>query len=325
MQAPVRRLYSEVVKGVTAKNLHKEAKAQRETNVNSSPCQKSEGVLSYVNETSTDLACHVTDKDHNFAEQSITTKPGFVEVPAEPPDHSTKVSNQSRAQVKNDVNAPQEYCVNLATKPEGDCKSSQQTAEKIVTTVQESSKQQDCTTMEENTIKKHHEPRQIPQSNKADNDTNWSTSSYIQRVNIRALAPHVQEISTAAPNHAANNMSTAATDTGVKLGNSKEVKVSLSQEAAVKPKRTHSSTLKAFHQNKTNKSSRNVTRKEEMNVKGHVGKEKQRSAITPAEPPESKVHTEGRWHPFTVNKSCSRKARCRHNPGTGLPPNVQKW
>ncbi|KAM7412692.1 hypothetical protein PAMA_020190 [Pampus argenteus] len=33
----------------------------------------------------------------------------------------------------------------------------------------------------------------------------------------------------------------------------------------------------------------------------------------------------GRWHPFTVNQSCSSKARCHHNAGRGLPPNVQKW
>ncbi|KAM7398963.1 hypothetical protein PAMP_018262 [Pampus punctatissimus] len=53
--------------------------------------------------------------------------------------------------------------------------------------------------------------------------------------------------------------------------------------------------------------------------------EKPSSCIQKVNMKAPEPQTEGRWHPFTVNQSCFTKARCHHNPGTGLQPNVQKW
>lgn len=98
--------------------------------------------------------------------------------------------------------------------------------------------------------------------------------------------------------------------------------LSLPQDIAVKPKKK--CILKALNQNEPNKNTRKVTTNEEMYGKNDQIK-KQEPGIIPAVPPEHKVHTEGCWHPLTVNQSCSRKMRCQHNPRAGLPPNVQQW
>lgn len=164
--------------------------------------------------------------------------------------------------------------------------------------------------MEENTIKKHNEPHQTLQPNKTDNDTHGNTTC-LQKVSVKAVAPQVPVVEgmpTAAPNNAAtHNPTTAAANTSVKLRLQHEHKVSLPQDTAVK--RKEKCTLKALNQNK-HENTRNVTMKEEMNEKKDQ---------------VEKVSAECHWHPFTVNQSCSHKARCKHNPGTGLPPNVQKW
>ncbi|CDQ91861.1 unnamed protein product [Oncorhynchus mykiss] len=50
--------------------------------------------------------------------------------------------------------------------------------------------------------------------------------------------------------------------------------------------------------------------------------------IPPASPPSPKCppYPSGCWHPFTVDKSCSRQARCQHRAtNAALPPNVTKW
>lgn len=154
--------------------------------------------------------------------------------------------------------------------------------------------QQGCSAMGGNAIKKHNEPHQIPQPNKADDDTSGNTC--IQKVHVKApQLPVVEGIPTAAPNNAATrNPTSAAPDTRMRL--QKKLQVSPPQDTAVKPKKK--CTLKAFHQNQP-KNTGNVTVEKEM--------------------------AEGRWHPFTVNQSCSHKARRQHNLGTGLPPNVQMW
>ncbi len=278
MQAPVRCTYREVVRGV--KNLHSK-EVQTKAKINKPPSQKSSCVLPNVNDASTNLTCHATDKAHNIAEQRATTKPGIAEAPAAKP---TEPANQ-------------------------------QMAEETVTTVQESSPQKGCTAMEENIIKKHNKPHQIPQPNKTDND------------NVKAPAPQVpvdEGMPTPAPNNAAtHDPKSAATDTSVKLRLKPELKVSLPKDATVKPKKK--STLKALNQNQPKKKTRNVTMKKECEGKnGQVEKEKQEPGITPAVPPEHKACAEGRWHPFSVNQSCPRKACCQLNPETGLPPNVQK-
>lgn len=292
MQAPVRHTYREEVRGVTTENLHsKEVKTKAK--INKSQSQKSNCVLSNVNNASTDLTCHATDKAHNIVEQRATTKPGIAEVPTAKPTEPTN----------------------------------QQITEETVTTVQESSQQKGCTATEENTIKKHNKPHQIPQPNQADSDNNGNTSSCIQKVNVKALAPQVpvvEGMSTAAPNNAAtHNPKTAAADTSVKIRVKRELKASLPKDATVKPKKK--CTFKALNQNQPKKKTRNVTMKEEIDGKnGQVEKEKQEPGINPAVPPEHKACAEGRWHPFTVNQSCPRKVCCQNNPGTGLPPNIQK-
>ncbi|XP_029509538.2 protein piccolo-like [Oncorhynchus nerka] len=57
-------------------------------------------------------------------------------------------------------------------------------------------------------------------------------------------------------------------------------------------------------------------------------KEEQIEDIPPASPPSPKCppYPSGCWHPFTVDKSCSRQARCQHRAtNTALPPNITKW
>lgn len=46
------------------------------------------------------------------------------------------------------------------------------------------------------------------------------------------------------------------------------------------------------------------------------------SACPPS--PQRPARTEGRWHPFTANQSCSHKAHWQHNHDTALPPNVSQ-
>lgn len=293
MQAPVRHAYRDVVRGEATENLHSiKAEAQTKAKINKSPSQKS---------NCDDLTCRATDEAHIIAEQSTTTTPGIAQVP---PDHLTQMSNQSKAQVHNEENARYEHSLNHNS----------------VTNMIAAAREQ-------NIIKEHNEPNQKPRPNKADNDTAGNTSSSIQKVNVEALMPQVSVVEgmpTAFPSNAATHNPTAAADTSIGLRLQQEIKVSLPQDNAVKPK--EKCTRKALNQNQHKKKARHVTTEEEINEKNsHVEREEQEQDITPAVPPEHKVCATGRRHPFTVNQSCSRRARCKHNPETGLPPNVQKW
>ncbi|XP_039987778.1 uncharacterized protein LOC120792575 [Xiphias gladius] len=152
-------------------------------------------------------------------------------------------------------------------------------------------------------------------------------SSCMQKVNIKAVAPHVPAVErkpTASPNNVATQkQTTAAADTNVKLRLQGELKVSL-QDTSCKPKKKCST--KASNQNQSKNNTGNIIMKGERNGKnGQAEKQEQEPAINPPVTPENKVRTEGRWPNFTVNQSCSSKACCKHNPGTGLPQNVSKW
>ena len=317
MQAPVRRSYRDVVRGGTTENLHsKEAEAQATAKINKSS-QKSSCVLSHVNEARTGLTCHVTEKVHNTTEQTAEAP---AATPTELPNYSTQQSDQTK-------NGLPEQGFKLAKNPGDGCESSQQTSGETVTTVQESSPQQGCTSMGDNMIKKQNESHQIPQTHSADKYTNRSSSSCIQKDNVKAQAaqvPVVEETSTAASNNAANCPKTASADVGVNLRLQFELKVSLPEDTAIKTKKK--STLRALNHKQPNKNTRNVSLKKKMDgKKGQIEKEKQNPGSIPAVSPVRQVHSESRWHPFTVNQSCSHKVCCRHNPGRGLPPNVQKW
>ncbi|KAJ8372774.1 hypothetical protein AAFF_G00277170 [Aldrovandia affinis] len=57
-------------------------------------------------------------------------------------------------------------------------------------------------------------------------------------------------------------------------------------------------------------------------------KEKRKEGITAlaAAPPSPECpHQPGDWPPFSAERSCSRKARCRHHRDTALPRNVTQW
>lgn len=205
----------------------------------------------------------------------------------------------------------------LVKMPGDDDESSQLTAETTVTTVQEGSQEQDCTAMEENTTKIHNKAYHTPQHNKVDNDTNGNTSSGIQTVSMKPALDKGRP--SADPNNAANNPTVASADSSVKSKLQHKLNVTLILHTAVKPK--EKSKLKGMEQNHPNKNAGNITEKEDKNGKNGQD-EKQEPNIPPAVPPE---HTEGRWHPFTVNQSCSVKVLCKHNPGKDLPPNIQKW
>ncbi|XP_037630199.1 uncharacterized protein LOC119490792 isoform X2 [Sebastes umbrosus] len=340
MQAPVHHPGKGMVR---EEILHsKEAETHRKTKIHKPPSQKFHRVLSPVKEESTDSTCQATDETHDIAQLNTTTEQGIAEEPAamptKPPDHSRQMSSQPKAQDNNEENALHEHCLNRdnTTYIDGDyiyifsaksksgrviaskMRLSQKLGEEIkaqlgdddkssVATVQESPQQQGGTVMEENTTKKHNEPHQTPQPNKADNG-----STCIQKVKMKTPASQVPVVE-GLPRAAAHN---PTTDTSIRLQH--ELKVPLPQDTAVRPKTK--CTLNAFNQNQP-KNTGNVTmRDEEMNEKnGQVEKEKQEHAISSAVNPAA----EGRWHPFTVNQSCSSKARCRHNPGTGLLPNVQ--
>ncbi|XP_044209013.1 uncharacterized protein LOC122983371 isoform X1 [Thunnus albacares] len=291
--------------------------------------------------------------------QNTSTKPGVAQVPAstptELPNNSTQMSNQPRTQVNNEENALQEpglnhnnvtnvisvnyqYCFSaksessranaaklrlrqklankLKAQPQDGSNNSQQTAEETVT-VQESSQQQGCTAMR---AKKHKKLHQIPQHNKADYDTSGNPSSCIHKVSVNPPEPQVPVVEqrpAAAPNiTATHHPTTAAADANVKLRHQCKLKVSVPQDTAVRPRRK--CTFIALNQNQP--------KEEKLNGNnGHVGEERPEPAFSPAPGPEHSFHAEGRWHPFTVNQSCSHKARCHHNPGKGLPPNVQKF
>lgn len=188
-----------------------------------------------------------------------------------------------------------------------------ETAEATVITVQDGSQQQDCTAMEENTTEIHNKAYLTPQHNKVDNDTNGNTSSGIQTVNMKAA------LVKADPNNAANNTTAASADSSVKSKVQHKLNVTIILHTATKPQ--EKGKLKGMEQNHPNKNAGNFTTKEDKNGKNGQD-EKQEPDIPPAVPPE---HTEGRWHPFTVNQSCSVKVLCKHNPGKGLQPNIQKW
>ncbi|XP_029302044.1 uncharacterized protein LOC115017589 isoform X2 [Cottoperca gobio] len=277
-------------------------------------------------------------------------------MPAEPPGNSRQMSSQPKTQVSNKENAlnsvtnvtvDHQYC--FSAKSKSSCtdtakirqtqklakkikaqsgayrKRSQQTAGQTVKTVQETSQQQGCTAMEENTTKKHNKPHQILQPNKADNDTNENTGIHQVKVNAPALqVPVVEEIPTVVPNNPVTHNPTAGPDTSTRVQHEPK------GPTAVKSKKKHK--LKEVYQNQP-KNTGSVTAKEEINgnmeeeINGknnQVEKEKHEPAITSVVAPDL-VCAEGRWHPFTVNPSCSHKVHCRHNPGMGLPQNVQKW
>ncbi|XP_045930942.1 uncharacterized protein LOC123986627 isoform X2 [Micropterus dolomieu] len=342
MQAPL-HTYRAVVKDVTTENLHNKSQSQK---------------LNCVNEASNDFTCHATNKANSIAERS-TTIPGTAEMPVaeltEPPDHAAQMLNQSIAHIKNEENVQclnqnsvtdivtvdYQYCLRvkseitranttkmrlrlklakkLKAQTREDHKSSQQTADDTVTTVQESSQQQGYATMGKTKIKKRNEPQQIPQPNKADSNTNGNTSSHTQKVNVKALAPAtpkaplVERKPTTAPNNAATH------NPSVKLRLQRELKVSLPSDTAVKPKKQ--CTFKALNQNQPY-NTRNDPMKANRN--GQVKNEILEQGITPAVPPVHKVHTEGRWYPFTVNRVCPHKVDCLHNPGTDFPQNIRK-
>ncbi|CAK6957910.1 uncharacterized protein LOC122983371 isoform X1 [Scomber scombrus] len=273
--------------------------------------------------------------------ENVLNKDAEVKMkPTEPPNHSTQMSNQPNIQVSNEENASQDpglnhsnlpnmisvnyqYCFRdksetsranaakmrlrqkleikkLKAQPQDGSKSSQQTAEESVT-VQQSSQQQ-CYTA---TRAKNHKKLQ---HSKVDCDTS-------------VKAPEPQN-PVATPNITATHHPTDAT---VKSGLQGQHKVSQTQDTAVKPKKK--CTFIELNQNQPKGNAGNVTMEENMNGNnGHAGKEERPDTdFTPTQNLEHKVHAEGRWHSFTVNHSCPRKAHCNHNPGTGLPSNVQKW
>ncbi|XP_044057643.1 uncharacterized protein LOC122878649 [Siniperca chuatsi] len=231
LQAPVRRACREVVRGVTTENLHsKEAEAQMKAKINKSPSQKSKCKNKASTDLichATDKAHHIAEQS-TTTKPGTAEVPSAK--PTKPPNHSAQVSNQSKAHVNNEENALQEHCLNhnggtnmiavdylycfrvkseisrtnaakmrlrhklakkLKAQPGDDHKGFQPIAEETVTTVQESSQHQGCTAMEENTIEKPNEPHHIPQPNKADNETSGNTTSCMQKVNVKALAPQV--------------------------------------------------------------------------------------------------------------------------------------
>lgn len=322
-----------------------EAGVQAKENPTTFPSQNSICGPSNMNKASTDFTSNATDKA----------------VPATEPtgsdSQSTQMSNQPKAHVSNSENE-QKHCLNhnsvtnlisvdyqycfipksektranatrmrlrkkladkLKAQRRGRNKSTQQTAEDPFTTVPQSSQQQGVAAIEENMMEKHTEAHLIPQPNKAGNG---NTLSCIQTVNVKET-PHVSMVEVrpaAAPDNAdTHSPTTIATDKNVKLRLQCEPKVSLPQDTAVKPKKN---CTPKDHQNQP-KNTGNVTTKEEVNEKnGQI--EKQEQASTPVTP-EHQVRANGRWHQFTVNQSCSHKARCQHNPGKDLPPNVKKW
>lgn len=351
MQAAVHCTSVEVVREAPAENQpSKEAEAQVKAKTTKSQGQKSSCVCSNVNEAKADLTCHTSDiaKEH-------ATKP------AKPLEHSTQMLSLPKAQVNKKKNASHKHCSDqkrvtyisvecpcvcgskseksrlkaaknrlrqklakkkLMTPPGDGSKSFQQTTEETATTVPENSKQQGCTAQEENPVKEHNEPHLIPLPNKA---YDGNTSPCIQEVNVKAAAPRVpveERRPTAAPHDVTTyEQTTAPADTNVKLRLECEHQVSLPQDIAARPKKK---CARKLNQNKPNTG--NVIMKEEITGKnGQVEKDKQEPAIIPPVTPEHKVCDDGRWPQFTMNESCSRKARCKHNPGKGLQPNVQNW
>ncbi|XP_056230421.1 uncharacterized protein LOC130167911 [Seriola aureovittata] len=351
----------EIVRSVPTENLHgKEAEAQTKAKITKSPSQKSKCVLSNMN-----VACHATDKAHNIEPLITTAKSGLAEEhttkPAESLDHTTQMSNQPNTQVNNKETALRKHCLNqdsvtnvsvvyqywvmdksergranaakirlrqklakqLKAPPGDGSRSSQQTTEETVTIVPESSQQQICTALDENPVKKHKNQQLIPQPNKADYG---NTSPCMQKVSMKAVAPHVpvvEKMPTAAPNNGATQKAGTDADTNVKLMLQFDLKVSQPQDT-VAVKLNKKCTPIALKQNQPTNNTGSVIMEEKLNGKnGQV--EKQEPDITAPVNYRHKVCGEGRWPQFTLNPSCPRKVRCKHNPGTGLPPNVQKW
>ncbi|KAK6296313.1 hypothetical protein J4Q44_G00340260 [Coregonus suidteri] len=69
-------------------------------------------------------------------------------------------------------------------------------------------------------------------------------------------------------------------------------------------------------------------KKQKQAVSQSKNKEEEMEDIPPASPlsPNCPPRPSGRWHPFMVDKFCSRHARCQHRAtNSALPPNVTKW
>lgn len=333
---------------------------QTNENPTTFPSQNSSCGPSNMNKASTDFTSNATDKVHNIAQQSTTIYTlaiPFAELPATEPTGSDGQSNQPKAHVSNSENEQKhclkhnsvtnlisvnyQYCFipksertranatrirlrkkladKLKAQRRGGNKSTQKTADNSFTTVPQSSQQQGVTVIDENMVEKHTEAHLIPQPNKAGNS---NTLSCIQTVNVKVETPQVLMVEggpTAPPNNAGTYSPTTRATDNVKLRLQLEPKVSLLQDTAVKPKKN---CTPKDHQNQP-KNTGNVTMKEEVNGKnGQIDKQKQ--ANIPVAP-EHQVCAKGRWHQFRVNQSCSYKARCQHNPGKDLPPNVKKW
>lgn len=342
---------TQAVRSAPTANLHcKKAKAKKNTKNNTSS-QKHTCVPSVKNEAKTEGAFHLTDQFLNTVEQITTATSSLAaNKPAEPLIHSRQMSSQPNIQVYSAVKASQKHCLNqdsvpnvlvinkckdksergraraakkrlrqklakkLKAQPGGGSECCQQTTEKTITTVPEPSLQV-CTVH----VREDNDQQPIPQPDTADRG---STTDCIQ-VKIKPVHPHVPVVKTpATPSNDNSCASTAAVDTCVKVMLQGEPDVCQPQHdpVAVKPKKSCTNKAKV-NRNLPKIHTGNVITEENTNGDN----ERQEPDCATPVTTEHKVCGEGRWPQFTVNPSCSYKARCKHNPGAGLPPNVQKW
>ncbi|KAK5868984.1 hypothetical protein PBY51_009950 [Eleginops maclovinus] len=317
---PGQRIYKKMVRRLPTGNLDsKKAEAQPKTETSQSPAQK----FSSVNKGSSKLTC-----------LAIGQKPAEAQVNKKGKKAEPKGATEEEEDLKICLGAKSERSRAIAVKMRLRRKLVKRKQDKLdlvgciqkaaggmVIPVPESSQQHGGTAMEGNTTKTHNKPHKQP---KPDRNT------FIQKNKMKAQVlkvPGVEGTATTAQNNAAiRNPTTAAPETSTRPQQEP-------QDPAVKPKkRCKAVYIQPNHTGNVPEKEKHGDTKGELHqdteggviwLDYQVEREEQWAAITSEAAPKA-VPAGGRWHPFTVNPSCSHKERC-HNAGTSLPSNVQEW